>query len=356
MKTTIIVAKEGLTFDDVLLLPGYTQVKREDIDVSTYLSSKVKLSIPLLSSPMDTVTTADLAIALGKLGGLGVIHRNMTIEKQVKEVGEVAKIVPLVAAAVGVGNDLSDRVAALISAGATVLVIDSAHGFSKWVIEATRFVSQKYPDISLVSGSVATGEGAAALIEAGADSLRVGMGPGSICTTRIVSGMGVPQITALIETVAVSQKHGIPVIADGGLRSSGDIVKALAAGSSCIMSGSLFTGCAEAPGKIITESGKKYKTYRGMGSIAAMKEGSAARYGQNYRQGQEKKLIAEGVEGKVPYKGSVEDVTTQLIGGFRTGMYYLGAANIADLWQKARFIRISPASLTENYPHNILLK
>lgn len=352
---TKIVSYEGLTFDDVLLLPGYTQVKREDIDVSTFLSSKVKLSIPLLSSPMDTVSTADMAIALGKLGGLGVVHRNMTIEKQVEEVEEVAKIVPLVAAAVGVGSDLSDRVAALVGAGATVLVIDSAHGFSKWVIEATRFVSQKYPDISLVSGSVATGEGAVALIEAGADTIRVGMGPGSICTTRIVAGMGVPQLTAIFEAVSAAREKGIPVVADGGLRSSGDIVKALAAGAACVMSGSLFAGCDETPGKIVMFKGKKYKAYRGMGSISAMKEGSAARYGQNYRKGQEKKLIAEGVEGRVPYKGRVEDVVAQLVGGVRTGMYYLGAKSITDLWEKARFIKISQASLTENCPHDILL-
>jgi len=349
-----LVTYEGLTFDDVLLLPGYTQVKREDIDVSTFLSSKVKLSIPLISSPMDTVTTSEMAIALGKLGGLGIIHRNMTVEKQVEEVVKVAKVIPIVGAAVGIGADLSSRTEALAAAGATVIVVDSAHGFSKWVVEATKFISQKYPDITLVSGSVATAEGARALIEAGADTLRVGMGPGSICTTRVVAGMGVPQLTALFEAVSEASQKSIPVIADGGLRTSGDIVKALAAGASTIMSGSLFAGCFEAPGKVTTMGGKKYKTYRGMGSVSAMKEGSAARYGQNYHKGQERKLIAEGVEGRVPYKGSLENMVTQLVGGLRTGMYYLGAQTLAELWQKARFIKISHASLQENAPHDIL--
>lgn len=350
-----IIDPVGLTFDDVLLLPNYTDVKREEIDVSSYLTQKIKLAIPLLSAPMDTVTTAKLAIALGKLGGLGVIHRNLNLEKQVNEVKKVKKEDLLTAAAVGVGKDFEERVAALVKAGADVLLIDSAHGFSKWVIEATQFIADKYKNIALISGSVATAAGAKALIGAGAAALRVGMGPGSICTTRVVAGMGVPQITSILETVAVAKQYVVPVISDGGLRFSGDIVKALSAGASTVMSGSLFAGCDEAPGKIVTVDGKKYKNYRGMGSLASMKEGSAARYGQEYRLGQEKKLIAEGVEGLVPYKGTLEETVTQLIGGLRAGMYYAGVKNIVELGEKTRLVRVTQASLVESHPHDIII-
>lgn len=350
-----IIETVGLTFDDVLLIPNYTQIKREDIDVSSYLTDKIKLEIPLISSPMDTVTTSRLAIALGKLGGLGVVHRNMPIEEQKKEVKLVKKEGLLAAAAVGVGADLKERTKGLAEGGVDVLVIDSAHGFSKWVIEATKFISSNFKNIALISGSVATAAGAKALIDAGAQGLRVGMGPGSICSTRIIAGMGVPQITAVLETVAIAKQYGIPVISDGGLRFSGDIVKAISAGAGTVMSGSLFAGCDETPGKIISKNDKKYKSYRGMGSIPAMKEGSALRYGQNYRVGQEKKLVAEGVEGLVPYKGSIEDVVTQLVGGLRSGMYYAGVKNISELQGKTRLMRITQASLTESHPHDILL-
>lgn len=368
MEQSKIIEEVGLTFDDVFLIPNYTQVKREEIDVSSFLTQKIKLKIPVVSAPMDTVTGAKLAIALGKLGGLGVIHRNLRIVEQVQEVEEVKKENLLCAAAVGVGADLEERVKELVGAGVDVLVIDSAHGFSKWGVEATKFISENYKNIALVAGSVATAAGAKALIEAGADALRVGMGPGSICTTRVVAGMGVPQITAVLNTVAVAKQFGIPVISDGGLRFSGDIVKAICAGASTVMSGSLFAGCEETPGKIVTKNGppatpgeawragKKYKSYRGMGSIEAMKEGSAARYGQSYRAGQEKKLIAEGVEGLVPYKGTVEEVVTQLVGGLRSGMYYAGVKNIKELQEKTRLMRITQASLTESHPHDIIIK
>ncbi|MBI5452444.1 IMP dehydrogenase [Candidatus Gottesmanbacteria bacterium] len=346
----------GLTFDDVLLLPNYTEVRREDIDVSVQLTQKIKLAIPLLSAPMDTVTTAKLAIALGKLGGLGVIHRNLSKVEQVAQVAQVKKEGLLAAAAVGVGKDIEERVAVLVKAGTDVLLIDSAHGFSKWVIEATQFIADKYKNIALISGSVATAAGAKALITAGAAALRVGMGPGSICTTRVVAGMGVPQITSILETAAVAKQYAVPVISDGGLRFSGDIVKALSAGASTVMSGSLFAGCEEAPGKIVTVDGKKYKSYRGMGSLASMKEGSAARYGQEYRLGQEKKLIAEGVEGLVPYKGTVKDSVVQLIGGLRAGMYYAGVKNITELGEKTRLVRVTQASLVESHPHDIIIK
>ncbi len=356
MSDSKITNEIGLTFDDVLLLPNYTDVKRDEVDVESYLTEKIKLKIPILSAPMDTITTSAMAIALGKLGGLGVIHRNLNLDKQVVEVKKVKKEDLLVAAAVGVGKDLDERVTALVNAGADILLIDSAHGFSKWVIEATQFIKNKYKNIALISGSVATAPGAKALIEAGAQGLRVGMGPGSICTTRIVAGMGVPQITAVIETVSIAKKYGVPVISDGGLRFSGDIVKALAAGASTVMSGSLFAGCEEAPGKVIAKNGRQYKTYRGMGSIPAMKEGSAARYGQEYRKGQEKKLLAEGVEGLVSYKGTVEEVVTQLIGGLKAGMYYAGVRNIEELQTKTRLMRITQASLTESHPHDIFIK
>lgn len=351
-----IVNETGLTFDDVLILPNYTQTKRDQIDVSSYLSKKIKLNIPLISSPMDTVTTAQMAITMGKLGGLGVLHRNLTIEDQSKEVKKVRSEIDIAAAAVGVGKDLEERVEALVKNGANILVIDSAHGYSKWVIEATKFISEKYPDITLISGSIATAAGCKALIEAGADALRVGMGPGSICTTRVIAGMGVPQITAILETVSLARKYDIPLISDGGLRFSGDIVKAIAGGASTVMSGSLFAGCLETPGKVVTFKGKKVKVYRGMGSVSAMKQGSAARYGQEYRQGQEKKLIAEGVKSHVPYKGKVEDVVNQLVGGLKTGMYYAGVKNIKELQTESRLMRVSGASLIESHPHDIIIK
>ena len=355
MDKSKIIETTGLTFDDVLLVPNFTDIKRDEVDVSTDLTAKIRLKLPLLSSPMDTVTNAELAIALGKLGGLGVVHRNFTVSGQAAEVKKVRKEVDLVAAAVGVGKDLEERIEALVKEGVNVIVVDSAHGYSKGVIEATKYIARQYKDIALIAGSIATAAGAKALIEAGAQCLRVGMGPGSICTTRVVAGIGVPQVTALFDTVSIASRYNVPVIADGGLRFSGDIVKALACGATTVMSGSLFAGCREAPGKVVKRNGKLYKSYRGMGSVGAMKEGSAMRYGQEYRRGQERKLVAEGVEGMVPYKGTVEEVVTQLMGGLRSGMYYVGAASIAKLQEKARFIQVTQASLTESHPHDILI-
>ncbi len=351
-----IILTEGVTFDDVLVIPNYSEIKREEIDISTRLSSSLKLNIPFLSSPMDTVTTGKMAIALGKLGGLGVIHRNMSIEDQVEEVRKVKKEIPFVSAAVGIGKDLEIRLKSLVEAGLDAVVVDSAHGFTKMVIEATRFISGKYKKLIVISGNVATAAGCKALIEAGASIIRVGMGPGSICSTRVVAGIGVPQITAIIETARVAREYGVSIIADGGIRFSGDIVKALAAGANAVMLGSLFAGCDEAPGKVVTYKSKKYKFYRGMGSISAMKQGSAARYGQEYRAGQEKKLIAEGVEGLVPYKGSLETVVNQLVGGLRSGMYYAGVKNIRELAEKTRFIKVSPAGVIESHPHSVVFK
>lgn len=347
---------KGLTFDDILLVPNYTEVKREEIDVSTQLTKDLKLAIPLISAPMDTVTDSKLAVALGKLGGLGVIHRNFPIEKEVSEVQKVKKEIAVVAAAIGPGKDAPERIKALDKAGLDVAVIDSAHGFSKWVVELTRFISQKYPRLTLICGNVGTASGAKALIEAGAKALRVGIGPGSICSTRIVAGVGIPQITAILETVAIARKYGVAVIADGGLRYSGDIVKALACGATAVMSGSLFAGCFESVGKLVSIDGKKYKSYRGMGSVSAMKAGSSARYGQDYRHGQEKRLIEEGVEGYVSYKGMLQDTVMQLIGGLRSGMYYVGAKNLEELTEKTRLIEVSQASQVESHPHDIFLK
>lgn len=349
-----ITSDVGLTFDDVLMLPNYTDVKREDIDLTTRLTQKIDLKIPLLSSPMDTVTTSEMAIALGLLGGLGIIHRNMEIVSQVMEVKKSKEKTPLVGAAIGVGHDLEERVTALVRAGVDILVVDSAHGFSKWVIEATKSISGRYKEVGFIAGSVATAAGAKALIEAGAQAIRVGMGPGSICTTRIVTGMGVPQISAVLEVYSLCKKYGVPVISDGGVRFSGDIVKAIAVGASTVMLGSLFAGCQESPGKLIKIKDKKYKVYRGMGSIVAMKEGSSSRYGQQYRHGQERKLIAEGIEGMVPFFGTVEEVVTQMVGGLRSGMYYAGVKNIKELQEKTRLIKITQASLVESHPHDII--
>ena len=350
-----IIEQTGLTFDDVLLLPNYTEVKRQDIDISTSLTNKIKLEIPLLSSPMDTVTTAPLALALAKLGGMGFIHRNLTIDQQVEEVKIVKTGNHKVGAAVGVGQDLEERVSKLLKAGVDTIIVNSAHGFSKWVIEAVELISKKYPQVEIIGGNIATSEGAKRLIEAGAKALRVGMGPGSICTTRVISGMGVPQITAIMEVYSVAKEHNIPVIADGGIKYSGDIVKALAAGADTVMLGSLLAGVDEAPGEKVTIKEKDYKKYRGMGSVAAMIEGGATRYGQEYIKGKEKKLIAEGVEGLVPYSGKLEDVINQLVGGLRTGMYYTGVKNIKELKENTHFQRITQASLIESHPHDIVI-
>lgn len=346
---------EGLSFDDVLLLPDYSEIKREEINISSYLTLTIKLKIPLVSSPMDTVTEEKMAESIALEGGIGIIHRNLPINKQVLMVEEIKSKKLLVGAAVGVGKDLEERVRELVKARVDTIVVDSAHGFSKFVIEATSFIKKSYPKIPLISGNVATFEGAKALIKAGADTLRVGMGPGSICTTRIISGMGVPQITAILETVRAARPYKIPVIADGGIRYSGDITKALAAGASMVMIGSLFAGCDEAPGKVVVINGKKYKSYRGMGSISALKVGGAARYGQKYQKGKEKRLIAEGVEGLVPYRGKLADFVFQLMGGLRAGMYYLGTKNIVELQRKAKFIKITHGSLMESHPHDILI-
>ncbi len=364
----------GLTFDDVLLLPGYSDFTREDINLSTKLSRNINLSIPFVSAPMDTVTEGKIAEALARLGGIGIIHRNLKIEDQVKEVSKVKAKGLLVGAAVGASKNFQKRAQFLVKAGVDVIVIDSAHGYSKAVIEATVYIKKNFKKTDVVSGNISTEDGAKALIAAGADGLRVGMGPGTICTTRIISGMGVPQITALMKISKIAKKEKIPIIADGGIKYSGDMVKALATGASTVMMGSFFASTIESPGKVyvlkkdqvpqrflsIFDKGTVkfyFKEYRAMGSESAMKRGVRVKsegefHNKDYK---DRVLIAEGVEGLVPVKGKVEDLVSQAIGGIKSGMYYVGAKSIPLLWGKGRFIQITQASLVESHPHSILV-
>ncbi len=470
-------AKEGLTFDDVLLIPAESNVLPSDVDISTQLTKKIKLNTPVLTAAMDTVTESNMAIAIAREGGIGIIHKNMSIDAQKAQVDNVkrsengvinnpfflspentveeadnlmhryrisgvpvcdenGKLVgiltnrdmrfisdysgkikdymtkdglvtshegttledakkilmqhkieklPLVdangylkglitikdiekavkypnsardsrgrllcGAAVGATADVLDRVAALVEAGVDLLTLDSAHGHSQNIIKAVAKVKAAYPEISLVAGNVATAEATKALIDAGADCVKVGIGPGSICTTRVVAGIGVPQITAVYDSANEAAKHGITVIADGGIKYSGEIVKAIAAGASAIMVGSLVAGCEESPGETEIYQGRQFKVYRGMGSIAAMNNGSKDRY----FQANNKKLVPEGVEGRVPYKGILSDTIYQLMGGLKAGMGYCGCATIEDLKTKTQFIRITNAGLKESHPHDVYI-
>lgn len=345
---------EYLTYDDVLLLPNYSEVIPSETNVATDLTKKIKLDVPIVASPMDTVCEARMAMKIAELGGYGIIHRNFSIEDQVSELKKVLKVADKVGVAVGVGPDFQERVEALVSAGAKEICIDSAHGHTKNVIEAVKHIKKKYTDVAVISGNVATYQGAKTLFEAGSDAVKVGMGPGSICTTRVMSGMGVPQLSAVIEGVRAAQESGGYIIADGGIKTSGDIVKALAAGAHTVMLGSLLAGTDESPGQMIQVNGKMYKSYRGMGSVAAMKKGSAARYGQTWKNGKSKTLVPEGVEGLVPHRGALEDHLFQLIGGLRAGMGYLGASTLQELREKAQFIKISRTAFVESQPHSIL--
>lgn len=364
----------GLTFDDVLLTPGYSDFSRAEISLETRLTKNIRLKTPLVSSPMDTVTESKLAISLAKLGGIGIIHRNLSINDQANEVAKVKAQNLLVGAAIGVSVGYKERLEALIKAKADVIVLDSAHGWTNKFVEAARFIKKTYPKLDLIIGNIATFEAAEDLIKAGADGLRVGMGPGTICTTRVISGMGVPQITAVMETFRAAKKHNIPVIADGGIKYSGDIVKALAAGASTVMMGSFFASAEESPGEVVElnkdqvplrfksiwkkdQKTYKFKTYRGMGSVGAMRHGAKIKsedeyHGKSYK---DKVLVAEGVEGLVSVKGKLEDIVSQALGGIRSGMYYVGAKSISELQKKARFIQITQASLTESHPHEVLI-
>ncbi len=473
----------ALTFDDVLLLPNRSSVLPKDVDVSTKLTRNIRINIPLVSAAMDTVTEAELAIALARQGGIGIIHKNMSIEEQAREVdkvkrsesgmivhpitmrpwqkiGEALEVmaryrisgVPVtledgtlvgiltnrdlrfetdmnkkieelmtkenlitvkegitleeakkllhkyriekllvvddnfklkglitikdiekirkypnsckdelgrlrVGAAVGVGPDTMDRVDALVEAGVDVICVDTAHGHSELVLETVKMIKKKYPEKDIIAGNVATPEGAEDLIKAGADAVKVGIGPGSICTTRVVAGVGVPQITAIMWCSKVADRYGVPVIADGGIKYSGDITKAIAAGASSVMIGNLFAGTKESPGEIVLYQGRSYKVYRGMGSIDAMKKGSKDRYfqGTDEYEINEKKLVPEGIEGRVPYRGPVADMVFQLVGGLKAGMGYCGAANIEELRKKARFVRITNAGLRESHVHDVII-
>ena len=430
---------EGITFDDVLLVPAYSEVTPNMIDLTTYLTKKIKLNIPMMSAGMDTVTEHRMAIAMARQGGIGIIHKNMSIEAQAEEVDKVKRSengvitdpfflspdhtladaedlmhnfriseglitapegitldeakkilakarkekLPIVdkdfhlkglitikdiekqikyplsakddqgrllcGAAVGITANMMDRIDALVKSHVDVIVVDSAHGHSLNILNAVKKIKAAYPDLQVIAGNVATGEATKSLIEAGADAVKVGIGPGSICTTRVVAGIGVPQITAVMDAFAVAKEYGIPIIADGGIKYSGDMTKALAAGGNVCMMGSMFAGCDEAPGTFELYQGRKYKVYRGMGSLAAMENGSKDRY---FQEGA-KKLVPEGVEGRVAYKGSLEDTVFQLIGGIRSGMGYCGCPTIPELQERGRFVKITAASLKESHPHDI---
>lgn len=465
---------EGITFDDVLLVPAYSEVTPNMIDLTTYLTKKIKLNIPMMSAGMDTVTEHRMAIAMARQGGIGIIHKNMSIEAQAEEVDKVkrsengvitdpfflspdhtladaedlmhnfrisgvpitenGKLVGIITnrdlkfetdytkkikesmtseglitapegitldeakkilakarkeklpivdkdfhlkglitikdiekqikyplsakddqgrllcgAAVGITANMMDRIDALVKSHVDVIVVDSAHGHSLNILNAVKKIKAAYPDLQVIAGNIATGEATRSLIEAGADAVKVGIGPGSICTTRVVAGIGVPQITAVMDAFAVAKEYGIPIIADGGIKYSGDMTKALAAGGNVCMMGSMFAGCDEAPGTFELYQGRKYKVYRGMGSLAAMENGSKDRY---FQEGA-KKLVPEGVEGRVAYKGSLEDTVFQLIGGIRSGMGYCGCPTIPELQERGRFVKITAASLKESHPHDI---
>ena len=465
---------EGITFDDVLLVPAYSEVIPNQVDISTWLTNTIRLNVPLMSAGMDTVTEHRMAIAMARQGGIGIIHKNMSIEAQAEEVDKVKrseygvitdpfylspehtledanalmakfrisgvpitegrKLVGIITnrdlkfeedfsrkirevmtsknlvtakegvtlaeakkilakarveklpivdddfnlkglitikdiekqikyplsakdeqgrllcgAAVGITKNVMDRVTALVNAKVDCIVIDSAHGHSKNIITTLKEIKAAYPDLQVIVGNVATGEATKALIEAGADAVKIGIGPGSICTTRVVAGIGVPQVSAVMDCYEAAKPYGVPIIADGGIKYSGDMTKALAAGASVCMMGSMFAGCDEAPGEFELYQGRKYKVYRGMGSIAAMENGSKDRYFQT----EAKKLVPEGVEGRVAYKGTVEDTIFQLVGGIRSGMGYCGAKNIKTLQETGKFVKISAASLKESHPHDI---
>lgn len=338
----------AFTFDDVLLVPRHSTVLPRDVDVSTRLGAHT-LGIPLLSAAMDTVTEGSLARAMGEEGGVGVLHKNTTIEVQAGWVREVREAGHLAAAAVGVGGDSEERVAALVDAGVQMLIIDTAHGHSQGVLDRARAVRDAYPDLTLVVGNVATPEAFRAAAEAGADVVKVGVGPGSICTTRIVAGVGVPQLSAVASCAVVAREMGVQLIADGGIRTSGDIAKAIAAGADAVMLGGMFAGTDEAPGELVTIDGQRRKAYRGMGSAGAMLAGSSDRYFQSGA----KKLVPEGVSATVASKGPLTETVFQLVGGLRASMGYCGCADLAAMQQDTRFVRITTAGLRESHVHDV---
>lgn len=344
---------EALTYDDVLLVPQESHVTPDKVSTVTHLSKKLELNIPILSSAMDTVSEYDMGVVMATAGGIAVIHRNMgdndrqsAIVKQLSDEGHKT------AAAIGTAEDSLKRAEQLIKAGLDLIVIDTAHGHSIGVLKQVEAVRKLSDSLTICGGNIGTAAAAQALIDAGADCVKVGIGPGSICTTRIVAGVGVPQLTAIMRVAEVTKNKGIGLIADGGLRHSGDIVKALAAGADAVMIGSLLAGTDEAPGDLITIDGQNYKSYRGMGSIGAMSQGSADRYFQNSKS-DANKLVAEGVEGLVKAKGPAHDILFQLIGGLRSGMGYLGAATVAEMPGRAEFVKLTNAGLKESHVHDL---
>jgi IMP dehydrogenase len=353
------VAMLGLTYDDVLLLPDASDVVPSEVNTRTQLTRDIYLDIPLISSAMDTVTESAMAIAMARAGGIGIIHRNLAIDEQVTHVKLVKGAGLRVGAAVGVGDDGFERAEALIEVGVDVVVVDTAHGHHRAVLEAIAKIKKNFPKQEVIGGNVATRAGAQALINAGADAVKVGVGPGSICTTRVVAGVGVPQITAIMEAAKACKKADIPLIADGGLQYSGDIAKAIVSGADTVMLGSLLAGCDESPGELVELDGRKFKTYRGMGSLGAMQTRGAKKSFSKDRYMQddvlaEDKLVPEGIEGKVAYRGPVADVVHQLVGGLRSGMGYAGAEDIAALQKRGRLIQITAAGLQESHPHDVL--
>jgi len=359
----------GLTFDDVLLLPAASAVLPAEADVSTVLGAGLRLPLPLLASAMDTVTEAAMATALARMGAMGVLHKNLSIARQAEMVvavkaaataegGHAAVDVEgrlLVGAAVGVGADGLARAEALVAAGVDLLVIDTAHGHSAGVLRAATAMRARFSGVLLVVGNVATAAATRDCIAAGADVVKVGIGPGSICTTRVVAGVGVPQLTAIADCAAEAAPHGVPIIADGGLKSSGDVAKAFAAGAHAVMAGSMLAGTDEAPGEVVEEGGRFWKLYRGMGSLEAMEAGSSDRYFQAGAQAAGRKLVPEGVVGRVAAKGPVGAVVEQLVGGLRAAMGYTGCATLAAMRADARFVRMTPAGLRESHVHDIVM-
>ncbi len=344
--------KESLTFDDVLLLPKYSDVLPSETDISLKLTKKISLKVPFLSSAMDTVTESEMAIALANAGGIGIIHRNLNIKNQTNELVKVKKKKLNVGAAIGTNTEDLERAKSLIDNGCDLIVIDTAHGHSKKVLNTLTKLKKKDFNVPICVGNIATGEAAKKLYNSGADIIKVGIGPGSICTTRMVAGIGVPQISAIMDVKKVLKNKSIKIISDGGIKFSGDIAKALAAGADAIMMGSIFAGTQESPGKKFKLKGKIYKTYRGMGSIGAMSSGSANRYFQkNFKD--KSKFVPEGVEGRVEFKGKVSEIIYQLKGGLRSSMGYIGAKNLKQISKNAKFIKITKAGFYESMVHSV---
>ena len=345
--------KEALTFDDVTLAPKYSNILPSEVDTSIILTKFLKLKIPLLTSAMDTVTESKMAIAIAKAGGIGIIHRNLNIKKQVEEIKKVKKQKLLVGAAVGAGSNELARAKAILKEGINMIVVDTAHGHTKKVSEMIKFIKkEKNSKTALCAGNIATAEAARYLDKLGVDIIKVGIGPGSICTTRLVAGIGVPQLTAILNVRNAIKKSKVKIISDGGIKYSGDLAKAFAAGADAVMIGSLFAGTDETPGKLIKKNGKLFKSFRGMGSVGAMNKGSADRYFQS-KQKDNSKYVPEGVEGLAKYKGKVDKVIFKLVGGLRSSMGYLGSKQIKYLRKKPQFIKITKAGFYESMVHNV---